>query len=176
MNAEYARHSYDDSGNIEITFRVSPESKYAARQIIGDLKETGKAVLSLSRYYKRRSNDQNALMWALLEIMAQHLNGGRTGGVTAWDCYLDMLERYGAEYEYLQCTKEAFDTLKEMFRAIKVVEERGGGKTVMCKAYIGSSKYDTEQMNQLIEGIYDELVRIGADTQEARYYYEESKR
>lgn len=178
MNAEFTRRTTDDEGNIEISFRVSPESRWAVRAIvkdIRDLKDKGdpRLVLTLDRHRKRRSLDQNRMMWALLEIMANAQNGGRTGGVTAWDCYLDMLEKYGARYEYLQCTKEAFPALKNMFRAIKVIEEREKD-TVMCKAYIGSSQFTTAEMTQMIDGLFDELAALGVeDDDEARYLREE---
>lgn len=152
VNVELTRRTTDDEGNVEISFRICPESRWAVRSIVDDIRELKskgqpRLVLTLDRHRKRRSLDQNRMMWALLEIMANALNGGRTGGVTAWDCYLDMLEKYGARFEYLQCTKEALPTLKSMFRAIKVVEERERD-TVMCKAYIGSSQFTTAEMTR----------------------------
>lgn len=181
LNASFSRMTTDDSGELELSFKVKPESRTAARQIAAQARQLmndgkDKLVLSLSEYRNKRSLAQNNLMWALLEIMADHMNAGRTGGVTAWDCYIDMIERYGGKFEYLECTKEAFEFLKERFRALKVIEERKGGKTVMCKAFIGSSQFNTQEMNQLIDGIYDELEKIGADTLEARYLYEEYQR
>lgn len=177
LNAEYRRVSYDEDGGMEISFAIAPESGWAARQVCRDLKaltQAGKKlVVTIQEHRNRRSLDQNRMLWALLEIMARSLNGGRSGGVTAWDCYLDMLEKYGARFEYLQCTKAAFGALKEMFRAIKIVEERDHD-TVMCKAYIGSSQFTTEEMSQLIEGIFDELAMMGVeDDREARYLREE---
>ena len=45
----------------------------------------------------KRTLDQNRLMWALLNKLAQALSGGTPGGVTAEQCYLDLLADYGAE-------------------------------------------------------------------------------
>lgn len=177
-NVEFCRRTTDDEGNVEISFRICPESRWAMKSILDharELKEQGnpRLVMTLERYRKKRSLDQNRMMWALLEIMANAHNGGRTGGVTAWDCYLDMLEKYGARYEYLQCTKEAFPALKNMFRAIKVIEEREKD-TVMCKAYIGSSQFTIAEMTQMIDGLFDELAALGVeDDDEARYLREE---
>ena len=47
----------------------------------------------------KRTLDQNRLMWALLNKLAQALSGGTPGGVTAEQCYLDLLADYGAEVE-----------------------------------------------------------------------------
>lgn len=181
----FVRSATTDTGDTEITFCVSRESRWLMPELIKSIKKLAaggkdKLTLTVKQYRRQRSNDQNRLMWALLEIMAQEQNGGRTGGVTAWDCYLDMIDKYGSKFEYLQCTAEAFSTLKAIFRAIKIVEERdhNGTKTVMCKAYVGSSEYNTQEMTMLIDGIFDELAKMGVDAdKDVRYLWEEwSKR
>lgn len=172
-----------DTGDVEITFKVSQGSRWLIPELVKDFRKLiadgkDKLTLTVKQYRKNRSLDQNRLMWALLEIMAQEMNGGRTGGVTAWDCYLDMIDKYGAKFEYLECQTEAFPSLKNMFRALKVVEERPTKGTYMCKAYVGSSEYDTKEMTMLIDGIFDELAQMGVDAdKDVRYLWEEwSKR
>jgi hypothetical protein len=173
FNVNYCSMKTDDNGKIEISFSPCAEGKYAALQTIKEIKKLigegkDKFTLTVDIYRNKRSLMQNNLLWALLEIMANELK------VTAWDCYLDMLEAHGAKYEYLECTKEAYPTLKEMFRAIKIVEERKGGKTYMCKAIIGSSHYDVKEMTQLIDGVFVRLAELGiADEKAVRYYYDE---
>lgn len=163
-------------GSQKLILSICPESQYAIRQIQGDIQrdEIEKLKVSVEKYRDRRSLRQNRMMWSLLEIMARHLNGGRTGGVDAWDCYLDMLERFGGRFEYLECTKEALPALREMFRGIRIIEERKGGKTVMCKAYVGSSKFDTKEMSDLIDGILDVLAELGVSDGELEYWRQES--
>ena len=174
INAVFTRSSINEQGELELTFTPCVESRYAAAPLPKELRRLAaagkeKLVLSIAEHKGKRSLEQNRLMWALLEIMASHLNGGRTGGVTAWDCYIDTLEEFGAKFEYLECLKEAFPALQEMFRAVKIVEERKDGKTVMCKAYIGSSHFNKTEMNLLIEGIFDRLSEMGVDSSDEVY-------
>lgn len=168
----------DDVGRMTFSINVDPVHRYIMRNLINEARrldgeQKTKLVVTVQEYRNTRSLEQNSMLWALLEEMARHLNSGRTGGVTSWDCYLDMLERFGGKFEYLECTKEALPALQNMFRHIKVVEERKGGKTVMCKAYIGSSNYDTAEMTQLIEGVLDVLAEYGIEGSEVAYQREE---
>ncbi len=123
----------------------------------------GDINITLSKYRTNRSLEQNRLMWALLEKMSQHMNGGGTGDITAWDCYIDMLERYGAKYEYIMCIPSAVEGLSKMFRAIKELEHRIYNNTdmVVCKCFYGSSGMDTSEMSQLIDGIFNECAKLG---------------
>ena len=172
----------DEDGNLEYILQVASESKYNARMIYHDIKSTGKpvtATFDLKR--NRRTLDQNRLLWALLEIMALAQNGGRLGGVTAWDCYIDMLEKYGAKYEYFMCIPEAVDQFRKSFRAVKEVERRkyNGKEMVVCKCFYGSSQFDTAQMSMLIDGVFDELAEMDIDAHMAAdvaAYHEEWRR
>ncbi len=162
LNAQFVRRVVDDDGNMELTFRVDGSSRWAAGGVVDDLRRLSadgkpEIVITIDPYRSKRSLAQNRLMWALLEVMARAMNGGRTGGVTAWDCYLDMLERYGGKFEYIQCLKAALPKLREMFRAIKIVEERDHN-TVFCKAFVGSSQFNAAEMTQMIDGLFDELA------------------
>ena len=86
------------------TRRLTVESagEFVETQLFQRLDELAKdkplrLTLTVEPEHHKRSTAQNSLMWALLTIMADHYNGGRTGGVTPEDCYLEMLEKYGAK-------------------------------------------------------------------------------
>jgi len=181
----------DDGGNIEFTAAVSPESKYAVRQMVKAMRQETKGfTITIDIKKNHRSLDQNALMWALLEIMAQSMNGGRTGGIESWDCYLAMIEKYGSGAVPMQIEKSAFEALKKMYRAVKHYEEldfvNDKGNTIYTvKAFVGSSQYDTQQMKNLIDGIFDELatmqIDVGTSREISAFYddwrnYKESKK
>ena len=77
---------------------VENSAEFVERQIYQRLDELAHGqplhiTLTVEPVNKARSTAQNSLMWALLTIMADHYNGGRTGGVTPEDCYLEMLEK-----------------------------------------------------------------------------------
>jgi len=178
INAEAPKLKTGKDGEMYMIVKVSPESRYNAKQIRDEVKRTGKKLmLRFEKYRNKRSLNQNRLMWALLEIMATAISG-RSGDVTAWDCYIAMLERYGAKYEYFYCLPEAFNTFKELFRAVKEMDRPmvGGNRMILCKCFIGSSQMDTSEMTQLIDGIFDELADMGVDagtSRELAYLYNE---
>jgi hypothetical protein len=123
--------------------------------------------VEIKEYRNDRSIRQNSMMWALLEIMA------RAQGQTSWDCYIDVLERFGARYEFLMVLPQAVPMVKSQFRAVKEVEYReyNGSTMVVLKCYYGSSTFDTKEFTTLIEGILDLLAEMDihpGDTVELR--------
>ena len=154
-----------------LSFSVDPEFRAHARYTVEQMqalidKEKDEFTLTIDKFINSRSLKQNALLWALLEIMAMELSGQRKGDVQAEDCYIDMLTLCGAKYEYMQCTKNAYDMLKTQFRATKVVEKRrgkGNAELYIIKCYYGSSKMNTAEMNQLIDTTFQALSEMGVD-------------
>lgn len=59
----------------------------------------------------KRTLDQNRLMWALLNRLALALSGDTPGGVTAEQCYLDLLGEFGAEVETWRVPVKALPAL-----------------------------------------------------------------
>lgn len=169
-----------DSGECELVLSVPKESKYAAKAIIKELRnKDGEYMATIELKKRKRSLDQNALMWALLTIYAEAQGGGRRGSVQPEDVYMQMLSRYGVA-EFVMAVPEAEKTLKNAFRVVKKVDTRdyNGKEMAVFKCYYGSSKYDTKQMTGLIDGIFDELALIGIDASTSRdvqAYYKDWK-
>ena len=93
---------------------------------------------------------------SLLTIMADAYNAGRTGGVTPEECYLDMLQKYGAKVDYLEVPAGALEILRRGYRLVHVVEILDNNRcTVKCTQ--GSSTFTTGEMKNLIDGIFDDL-------------------
>lgn len=123
---------------------------------------------------KGRSTSQNRLMWALLTIMADHYNAGRTGGVTPEDCYLEMLEKYGAKVDYLEVPAGALKILRGCYRLVHVVEILDNNRcTVKCTQ--GSSTFTTQEMKNMIDGIFDRLAEMGVNDPIVTAYWQEWK-
>lgn len=61
----------------------------------------------------KRTLDQNRLMWALLNRLALALSGDTPGGVTAEQCYLDLLGEFGAEVETWRVPVKALPALRK---------------------------------------------------------------
>ena len=168
----------DEKGNIELVLSVAADSKYNVKPFLERARENGKNFTGTFDLRKnKRTIEQNALMWRLLTIYADAINGGRKGGTTPEEIYMKMLSKYGVA-EFLMVLPEAEPTLKDVFRVVVKVDTRlyNGVEMNIYKCYYGSSKYDTKEMSELIEGIFDELAMIGIDAStsvEVSEYYKE---
>lgn len=163
------------------TRRLTVESagEFVETQLFQRLDELAKnkplhLTLTVEPERRGRSTAQNSLMWALLTIMADHYNAGRTGGVTPEDCYLEMLEKYGAKVDYLECPAGALDILRGCYRLVHVVEILDYNRcTVKCTQ--GSSTFTTGEMKALIDGIFDRLAEMGINDPMVTAYWQEWK-
>ena len=127
---------YPQTGKLE----VENAGEFVERQIYQRLDELAHGqplhiTLTVEPVNKARSTAQNSLMWALLTIMADHYNGGRTGGVTP---------------------EEILD---------------GNRCTVKCTQ--GSSTFTTQEMKNLIDGIFDRLAEMGVSDPLVTAYWQE---
>lgn len=161
-------------GNTYVILRVADESKYSVKGIIKDIQQSNKDVTVTFDYRKNyRSLDQNALLWKLLTIYADAIGGGRHGDVQPEEIYYQMLNKYGVA-QFHVVLKEAVDMLRALYRDVKVIDDavvvRNGKRTPakVVKCIVGSSQYDTSQMSQLIDGVFDELAAIGVDVHTSR--------
>lgn len=164
---------YPQTGKLE----VESAGEFVETQLFLRLDELAKdkplrLTLTVEPEHHKRSTAQNSLMWALLTIMADHYNGGRTGGVTPEDCYLEMLEKYGAKVDYLEVPAGALDILCGCYRIVHVVEILDTNRcTVKCTQ--GSSTFTTGEMKALIDGIFDRLAEMGVNDPVVTAYWQE---
>lgn len=123
----------------------------------------------------KRTLDQNRLMWALLEKLAQAQNGGTPGGVTAEQCYLDLLGEFGAEVETWRVPVKALPALRRAYRVVQVAEVLDGGYC-MARLGLGSSSFTRQQMHDFLERIFDRLTEAGVDDAETTEQYRDWRR
>lgn len=118
----------------------------------------------------KRTLDQNRLMWALLNKLALALSGGTPGGVTAEQCYLDMLADYGAEVDSWRVPLKALPALRGAYRVVQVVDLLDGGECIV-RVGLGSSSFTRDQMREFIDRIFDRLSEAGVDDAETTQQY-----
>lgn len=123
----------------------------------------------------QRTLEQNRLMWALLNKLAEAMNGGTQGSITAEAVYLDMLAEYGSEVDYLQIPIKAVPAIKRAYRVVQVTEMLGDGKCIV-RAGTGSSCFTREQMREFINRIFDRLSELGVDDAETTQQYRDWRR
>ena len=117
--------------------------------------------MTLDIHYKKRSLDQNALMWALYEIEANELNGGRKSAdmETPQHIYdLDMKE-FAPKIE-IRVTPERLELLKRSYSMVETVPR---GEWTYATVYVTSSLWNTKEMHDHLEMIFDRLSTAGVD-------------
>lgn len=155
----------DEKGNLIVSFVVSGNNKYAAKIGINELKQhynNVKLEIDAKPYKSKRSLEQNKLLWSLLGKMAIAMSG-KKNKVSSEECYCLMLEEANVTCDYMLALPEAESMLKKSFRVIRKVGEREvNGKTLnMYQYFIGSSKFNTKEMTELIESVLDKLAELG---------------
>ena len=123
----------------------------------------------------KRTLAQNNLMWALLNKLALAMNGGTPGGVTAEQCYLDLLAEFGVEREIFEMPLRALPQFKRAYRVTHIIEHLPGGRCRVAAAP-GTSCYTTQQMHDFIERIFDQLSLLGVDDAETTQQYRDWRR
>ncbi len=153
----------DENNNLIISFIVSGNNKYAAKIGINELKQLdSKLEIEVKEYRSKRSLEQNRLLWSLLGKMAMAMSG-KKNKVSSEECYCLMLEEANVSYDFILALPEAEPMLKKTFRVIRKVGEREvNGKVLnMYQYFIGSSKFNTKEMTELIENVLDKLGELG---------------
>lgn len=115
----------------------------------------------IKKYREKRSMSQNAYAWVLITKIAQSINPP----LNKEEVYQIMLQRYGQggmvsiRTDLLDSMLRAFD-----YWEIKGVGEVKGKEFTHLKVWVGSSKYDTKEMSQFIDGIISECKELDIDT------------
>lgn len=138
------------------------------KEIIADILK-----LDMDKFYvcdikepkSKRSLEQNRLLWKLIHLIAKETYQGDI------DVYCAVLERADALSDYVITAVDMADALRKTFRGVKFIrmQEVNGKDCFVFKVYLGSSKMDTAEMNELIEITMQVCGELGIDTREAWY-------
>lgn len=161
----------DFDGSWELSFKVGQDSVFSAKNAVIELKNNIKPLqIELGFETKKRTLDQNALLWELLTEFAIGLNGGRKGEITTEDLYYKMLNRYGVD-ELRLVLEGTEKSLKRLYRKVYIIDkvEINGQMWSKCRCVLGSSKYKTQEFSNLIEGILDDMAEAGIETEQSRF-------
>lgn len=148
-------------------FTVENSADFAKTQIRQKLDELAhgrplRLTVTFEPERKARSLNQNRMMWALLTIMADTYNAGRAGGMSPEDCYVQMLDEYGVDFDFLEVPVGAVPILRTAYKLVHVVELLDDDRcTVKCMR--SSSGFTTSQMTKFIDGIFDRLAEMGVN-------------
>lgn len=135
------------------------------KEIITDLLK-----LDMDKFYvceikepkSKRSLEQNKLLWTLIHHIAKETYQDDM------DVYCAILERADALSDYVITATDMSETLRKSFRGVKFMrmQEVNGKNCYIFKVYLGSSKMNTTEMNELIEKTMQVCGELGIDTRE----------
>ena len=161
--ADRAYRIINEKNELVVCFVINGEYKRGALLSMEEVKATEKQLeIQIKEHRSQRSLEQNRLLWALLGKMAEAMSGNKRR-VSSEECYCIMLEEANVKYDYMLALPEAEDMLRKTFRAIRKLDERevNGRKLNMYQYFIGSSKFNTKEMTELIEATLDKLAELG---------------
>lgn len=110
----------------------------------------------------KRSLEQNKLLWKLIHRIAKETYQDDM------DVYCGVLERADALSDYVITAVDMEEALRKSFRGVKFIRMQvvNGKDCYVYKVYLGSSKMDTKEMNELIEITMQVCSEYGIDTRE----------
>lgn len=113
---------------------------------------------SITEAKHKRSLNQNAMLWSLISKIAKETCGDRATAEDEERVYVGLIEKYGISIP-AYILPEHLETYVRLNRMVKVYWETDGLLSV--RAYPGSSRYTTKEMNALIDGALDEMEELG---------------
>ena len=114
---------------------------------------------------KKRSLDQNRLLWKLVHLIAKETCQEDN------DVYCGLLERADALSDYVITATDMGEASRKTFRGVKFMrmQEVNGKDCFIFKVYLGSSKMDTKEMTQLIDVTMQVCAELGVDARSEWY-------
>lgn len=147
--------NYSLEGKPQATFELE---RYLDINKIGEIEEKDLLNLNISNARKSRTLAQNNLLWAIISDIDKKING-IPSEVTRWDLYVAGIEETGVEFEDVIIPKKSLGIFTQAFRACKILDERD--EQIILRCYVGSSKFDTKQMANLIDYFIKKATEVG---------------
>ena len=141
------------------------------REIQDSLKTDEEYFVEISKNTKKRSLNQNAMLWALIGEINEKVNGTKSADDSI-QIYIQIVKMTGARVEIITMRKDAYDEFKrrtaEVFRAYTVVYEwknRKGVEFAQVACYYGTSKLNVAEMSAVIDKALEYAARVGLDAE-----------
>lgn len=166
---------------------IKPKNQYIKRlavilnklnQFQDKKRELRELDITIEFHYKKRTLDQNALLWSLYEIEANEMNAGMSGDkkqmVTKDELYADDLKIYAPRIE-IKATAENLSFLKSQYRIESerpIVDESGNIKYYFITAIISTSHFTTLQMAGWIDRMFNRMAVNGVNCTNPKEIYD----
>ena len=141
-----------DTNKLKLTFLIDNSITS-----LTELKNASKLDIEVKEYKEKRSLNQNAYMWSLINEMANILR------ISKDELYLLELKKY-SQVQLIS----VLDTV-DVSKFLKYYEECGksalNGKNFKhYKVFTGSSELNTKEMTILVDGIISDAKELGIET------------
>lgn len=147
--------NYSMEGKPQITFELE---RYLDVNKISEISEEDLLNINVSNARKSRTLDQNNLLWAIISDIDKKVNG-IPSEASRWDLYIQGIEEVGAEFEDIEIPSKSLRIFKGAFRAYKILDEKDD--RILLRCFVGSSKFDTKQMGDLIDFFIKKASELG---------------
>lgn len=103
--------------------------------------------VEIKKVKDKKTLQQNSYMWTLIKQIARKQNQDEM------EVYCQALQEANAKYTWLEGLPEIKEKLLQVYRAVQITryEERFGKQFAIFKCYEGTSKYDKQEMMELLE-------------------------
>lgn len=145
--------SRDLQGNLIISFAVDDNSMTIKE--FEEIKDN-ELDLEIDKHREKRSLNANAYFWKLCDQIAKKIESDKDS------IYKLQLSRYGVFVD-CQIWTQAVEEFKRQFRYVEEFDD-GYGETQLIRCYLGSSKYNTKEMSDLINGTVNDAQDLGIET------------
>lgn len=147
----------------DIIFTTSV-SEYHIQRFLNELKDIDKFEVTVKKHKESRSARQNAMLWAIMEKISLEVNFSKREE-DVLSVYQDILKQANIKHIILDVPVGARNILEESFRVVVKLpgsehDDKGVSK-VLYKCYVGSSKFDTKEMTDLIDCALDYAHQVG---------------
>ena len=117
--------------------------------------------VELKKHRERRSTNANNYSWLLISKIAEKMFPPMNKN----EVYLEMLKRYGQGTTISVLTERLPDVQRELDYWEQIGTGKVNGKEFThLRMWVGSSKYDSKEMNVFISGIVEEAKELNIET------------
>ena len=145
---KYIKHLFNMKGQAELSILV-PNLMHSKH--LAELDEEKLYRIEIKEVKSKRSIQQNSYMWALLSELE------KVTKQDSEDWYIFALKdaKIRPQYMVAEDTPEMEKTLKSVFRVVRKIAKRNdiANNAMGYHCYVGSSKFNTKEMSELLEHI-----------------------
>ena len=142
-------------GEPIITATIDKSQGYVVDELIAKYDDKSWQI-EITRYSEKRSKEANNYLWEICTKMANKVASDKDS------IYLMMLKRYGVG-GVLKVPDKCEKEVKQMCDHWEDHEKMEGEDVKYIRFWVGSSKYNTQEMFILLRGLVDEATNAGVD-------------